>query len=110
MSLYNVDDNSMPTVTMVAKRKLAIGHEIYYRGLIPVRGIRFCFCHLVHTGSGAHPASYPIDIEAPFHGASATASSDLCFEDPELKSWRRGRLPWQRIFAEFPLHVMEPNS
>jgi hypothetical protein len=66
MLLHNVGDNSMPTVTMVVKRKQVIGHEIYYRGLIPVRGIRSCFRHLVHTCSGAHLASYPIHIGTPF--------------------------------------------
>jgi hypothetical protein len=35
------------------------------------QGARISPLHVVHTGSGAHPASYPVDMEGPFPGRKA---------------------------------------
>jgi hypothetical protein len=40
------------------------------RDSIPGRGERFCLIHRVQTGSGAHPASYPMGIEDSFPGVN----------------------------------------
>jgi hypothetical protein len=37
---------------------------------VPV-GVRLSFLHVVHTGSWAHPASYPMIIEGYFSGSKA---------------------------------------
>jgi hypothetical protein len=37
---------------------------------VPV-GARFSLLHVVQTGSGAHPVSYPVGTGGPFHGGKA---------------------------------------
>jgi hypothetical protein len=37
----------------------------------PVRAGNFSLRHYVQTGSGAHPASYPMGTEGSFHGGKA---------------------------------------
>jgi hypothetical protein len=45
---------------------IATAYGLDRRGLIPSRGKRFSLLHSVQTGSGAHPASYPMGTAGPF--------------------------------------------
>jgi hypothetical protein len=42
-----------------------------YRGSIPGGARNFYLCHCVQTGSGAHPASYPMDMGGSFPAEKA---------------------------------------
>jgi hypothetical protein len=55
---------------------IATGYGLDGRGVgfrVPVR-TRFFFFHVVQTGSGAHPASYPIGTGGSFHGGEAAGA------------------------------------
>jgi hypothetical protein len=47
------------------------GYGLDSRGSIPGRGKRFSLLHSVQTGSGAHPASYPMGTAGDFPGGKA---------------------------------------
>jgi hypothetical protein len=52
---------------------IAAGYWLYDRGVgvrVPVRS-RISLPHVVQTGSGAHPASYPMGTEGTFPGGNA---------------------------------------
>jgi hypothetical protein len=76
----------------------------------------FSLHHRVQTGSGAHPASYPVDCRGSFPGvkrpereANSPPSSaevkewvELYFHYPSTPSWRRARLKAQgRLYLYF---------
>jgi hypothetical protein len=47
---------------------LATGYRLDGRGSVPGRGTDFSILHSAHTGSGSHPASYPMGTGALFLG------------------------------------------
>jgi hypothetical protein len=52
------------------------GYGLYDRGVgvrVPV-GSEFSLIHIVQTGSGAHPASYPMGTGGSFPGGKATGA------------------------------------
>jgi hypothetical protein len=54
---------------------MATGYELAGREVgvrVPV-GSRFCPLHVVQTGSGTHPASYPMGTEGAFPGGKPAA-------------------------------------
>jgi hypothetical protein len=52
------------------------------RGSIPDRGRRFFSSPYVQTGSGAHPASYPMGTGGPFPGGKARPGRDTDHSPP----------------------------
>jgi hypothetical protein len=55
---------------------IATGYRVVGRGSIPGRGKIFFILHIVHTGSGTHPASYPMStVEGVKRPASAADHS-----------------------------------
>jgi hypothetical protein len=52
------------------------------RGLIPDRGRGFSSSPCVQTGSGAHPASYPMGTGGPFPGGKARRGRDADHSSP----------------------------
>jgi hypothetical protein len=51
---------------------IAMGYRLDSPGSIPGKGMTFL--HSVQTGSGAHPASYPLSTECPFPGSKAAGT------------------------------------
>jgi hypothetical protein len=79
----------------------ALGYRLDDRGLrfrFPAGAGKFSLHHRVQTGSGAHPASYPMGTRGPFPGGKADHSPpssaevkecvELCFHSPNTPSWR----------------------
>jgi hypothetical protein len=50
---------------------MATGWTIEGSGFESREGQEFSLLHVVHTGSGVHPASYPLDTGGPFPGGKA---------------------------------------
>jgi hypothetical protein len=76
--------------------------------------VNFSLHHRVKTGSGAHPASYPMGITGPFHGgkrpgreaAHSPPSSaevkervELYLHSPSTPSWRGAQLKYRDNFT-----------
>jgi hypothetical protein len=70
---------------------------------VAARAENFSFHHRIQTGSGAHPASYPVDNRGSFPGAKAAGSwswpltpssaevkecVELYLHSPSTSSWR----------------------
>jgi hypothetical protein len=56
---------------------IALGHGLYYRRSrvrFPAGAGNFSLHHRVHTGSGAHPASYPMGSRGSFPGGKAAGA------------------------------------
>jgi hypothetical protein len=82
---------------------IATGYGLDDRGSITVGDWDFPLRHHVQTGSGAHPASYPVDTEGSFpgvkrpgcesdhsppSGAKAKECVELYLHSPNRSSWR----------------------
>jgi hypothetical protein len=57
-------------------------------GSIPCRGRDFSLLHIVHTGSGAHPASYAVGTKALSPGVKRQGleADHLCISSAEVKN------------------------
>jgi hypothetical protein len=65
-----------------------------YRGSIPDRDRKFSSHHRIQTGSGAHPASYPVGTGGSFSGGKAAGGVKLTAHlRLVLRSRMRGAIP-----------------
>jgi hypothetical protein len=58
------------------------------RGSIPDRAEAFSFIPCVQTGSGAHPASYPVGTGGPFPGGKARPGRDADHSPPSRDDFK----------------------
>jgi hypothetical protein len=64
---------------------------------VPVGAGNFCLHHRIQTGSGAHPASYPIDTWCPFPGRESDHSLPSSAEDKN--AWNYASIPQYAFMA-----------